>query len=657
MSRFNICRVYVSVACALLLSVTATAAHGDTSEQVRQTLQPLIDEAGKVPEQAYTPESWNTMRFALDTARQSMKSPETDSETLQQAYDDLLSNMDALVKRSEVQPDLPRVGLSASLFATNDVGPVNDVALQWAASEPCERFEVSRAENETGPYKKLYDGPGRSFNDYDLPMGEHFYRMTAYLDGGKYESNIAMVKPEPMPTGLERISNETENEKRLRKQPIKVGDVYYDYRMERDGKSLKIIQWTSADGEHWTRGSVVLDRSSHPDMADAKFEAETWFYDARHDRIVGWAHWELSGPHYGYGRAMVATAKPGEPFTIHHIYNPLGVQVRDMSIFIDEDGQGYLVAASNVPGQGANATLTLFKLNDDYIDVTGIVTKVMEGGYREAPHIIKHDGFYYLFFSQAAGWYPSRAAYVSSRLLAGPWSEPRPIANNSTFSSQAGPVIAFGEQEPHQYVMASNRWLRGAGTSSQVIMPVRFAQGFAFMDYAPHLLYNMPRNKIVPIELGELLSQDHPADTTIPASAGHGIGMAFDGDYETFFQSEQKDWPFSIGVDLGEPCMVNNVQVSWYIHKGSEAYYTYTIDGSLDAKTWTTLVDRTNTDDTVVNKTYGFTSDVLTTPARARYIRLTVQNAHLHNNPNNWYSPTIYEMKVYGEKVRQGQTR
>ena len=47
----------------------------------------------------------------------------------------------------------------------------------------------------------------------------------------------------------------------------------------------------------------------------------------------------------------------------------------------DDDGQGYLVAASNVPGQGANATLTLFKLNADYTDVTGIVQANGTGDY------------------------------------------------------------------------------------------------------------------------------------------------------------------------------------------------------------------------------------------------------------------------------------
>jgi hypothetical protein len=65
------------------------------------------------------------------------------------------------------------------------------------------------------------------------------------------------------------------------------------------------------------------------------------------------------------------------------------------------------------------------------------------------------------------------------------------------------------------------------------------------------------------------------------------------------------------------------------------------------------LLDRTNEKDTVVSKTYGFSSDLLPASPPARYIRVNVQRAVLHNNPNNWYPPTLYEVKVYGEKAEQ----
>ena len=97
-------------------------------------------------------------------------------------------------------------------------------------------------------------------------------------------------------------------------------------------------------------------------------------------------------------------------------------------------------------------------------------------------------------------------------------------------------------------------------------------------------------------------------------------------------------------------CELANIQTSWYICKGSEGYYTYTVEGSLDGQNWTKLLDHTNKNSEEVTKTYGFNSDMLS--GKARYVRLNVQNATLQNNPtNNWYTPTVYEVRVFGTPV------
>ena len=63
-----------------------------------------------------------------------------------------------------------------------------------------------------------------------------------------------------------------------------------------------------------------------------------------------------------------------------------------------------------------------------------------------------------------------------------------------------------------------------------------------------------------------------------------------------------------------------------------------------------TPLDRTDTSQEIVSKTYGFNSDMLS--GEARYVRLNVKSATLQNNPtNNWYTPTIYECKIYGERT------
>ncbi|MES2462399.1 MAG: discoidin domain-containing protein [Armatimonadota bacterium] len=544
--------------------------------------------------------------------------------------------------------DGPRIALSASLFATAPGGAVNSVALLWSSADPADVFEVHRAAGKNTTFTKIYSGLGVSFNDYGLKNGTYSYKLVARRGAETLTSSIARVTTMPMPAGVSEYSNQTGTGAALG-EPLKVGGTHYRFDGKRDGKTVSYSVKTSTDGKTWKDGPVVLDQKSHPDLADFKLEAENRFYDKAHNKIVWWAHWERAAG-YASGRAMVATATPGEPFTVHHIYNPLGLEVRDMSVFRDDDGQGYLIAAANRPGQGANATLHLLKLNADYTDVTGITNKVMENGYREAPHIVKSGGFYYLFFSQAAGWYPSRAGYVSGRSLDGKWSEVRYVGNTSTFSAQSGGILDYGNGAPLVPVLMANRWIRGEGTSRNAVVPLHLVDGFALGDYAPTLLLDPEKDRVIPLHRGRLLSQGQPATASIPGTSGHEASQAFDGDYATSFQSDEKQWPFTVTTDLGTACTVRNVQISWHLHKGSEAYYKYTIEGSLDGKEWRVLRDRTDDKDTTVSKTYGFSSDLLPDAPVARWVRINVNQAVLHNNPNNWYPPTLYEVKVYGEK-------
>jgi hypothetical protein len=643
----------LALALPVLCLALITAAQGNSdagaADASKKRLSDLIAKAREIKEADFTIESWNAMRFALNDADSAAKSPDAGAEATS-AYAKLDKAVGSLQPRKRAVNKNPRLGLSASLLAIHPDGPINNAALMWAAADPVEQFELQRATQQSGQFKTIYSGTGTSFNDYGLADGTYFYRVVASRGGTKATSNVQSVTPRKMPAGLATFSNQRPNEESLY-EPLKVGNTYYDFKTERDGTALKhVLMRTSSDGKRWSEGTVVMDRNSHPDLGDFKFEAVNIFYDKVNDQFVWWCHWELAKG-YGNGKAFVATAKPGQPFKVHHVYNPLGVQVRDMTVFVDDDNTGYLVAASNLPAQGANATMYIFRLNKTYDDVVEVVAKVLEGGYREAPCVVKDNGFYYLTFSQAAGWYPSRGGYMSAHAMAGPWSEPRPLGNPSTFSSQSGGVIEVGTGEHSPRVMMGNRWIRGDGSSHHSALPIYFAEGFAFDDFAPELRYDAGQSFVVPLQMGTLLSQGKPAEATVPPSPGHDVASAFDGNYETFFQSDKKQWPFALTSDLGQPSQIRNVQISWFMAKGSEAFYTYLIEGSVDGKEWSTLVDRSNPADTMVSKTYGFTSDVLEKAPVARYVRVKVLGARLHNTPNNWYPPTIYEMKVFGDTV------
>ncbi|KJD47417.1 hypothetical protein QD47_00195 [Paenibacillus terrae] len=84
---------------------------------------------------------------------------------------------------------------------------------------------------------------------------------------------------------------------------------------------------------------------------------------------------------------------------------------------------------------------------------------------------------------------------------------------------------------------------------------------------------------------------------------------------------------------------ISEVDTSWFMYKGSEAYYKYKIEYSTDGTNYSTI-DRTS------NTTYGFTSDKVN--FQARYVRINLVNAVLFNNPNNWYTPTVHEVRLLG---------
>ncbi len=641
----------VPIACvrAAENAVAAPNLTNTDAEAMRALLRAKIKQSEGFAESEYSVESWNALRIASSAARPIADNAGATPDELRATLADVQQKIDGLQAR-KAGPDLgASAGLAAWLFATERGGALNNVALHWATPDMGDAVELYRATDASGNFSKIYSGQNASFEDYGLANGAYAYKLMTVRDGKTLSSNVAPITTIALPASVSDYSNET-GEGGALGEPLKVGATYYRFPEKRDGKTVNYSVQTSSDGINWTDGPVVLDKSSHADLDDFKLEANNIFYDKNSDRIVWWGHWEKSGGNYGAGRALVATAKPGERFTVHHIYNPLGIQVRDMSVFRDDDGQGYLVAASNIAGQGANATLYLFKMNADYTDVTEITNKAMEGGYREAPHIVKTGGFYYLFFSQAAGWFPSRAGYVSARSLDGQWSEARDLGNSSTFSAQSGGIMEYGATEPHVSVMQANRWIRGEGTSGNVMLPIHFANGFAFTDYSPDLLVNPAKNLIFPLHAGKLLSQNQPATASIAGSESHAVDKAFDGDYSTSFEGAQKTWPFSVTSDLGAPSKVRNVQISWSLHKGSEAYYKYTVEGSLDGKEWHVLLDRSDDKDTLVNKTYGFSSELLPDAPSVRYVRLNVLGAVLHNNPNNWYTPTLYEVKVYGQQ-------
>jgi hypothetical protein len=419
---------------------------------------------------------------------------------------------------------------------------------------------------------------------------------------------------------------------------LQVGSTYYWYGEDKIHNSANfkaVCVYSSTDLKNWTWRSYVLKTTSDPELEYAKIERPKVIYNEATGQYVMWAHYE-DGAGYTLARVAVATSTtPVGPFTYRGSFQPNGNASRDMTIFKDTDGKAYLFSSSD-----NNYNLRLYRLTPDYLGIDSELNMIYEGDHREAPAVVKKGSTYYLITSGATGWYPNQAMYSTAASINGPWSELKPIGNSSAFYSQPAFIFTVQGTSTTSYLYAGDRWKSGAlGDSRYVWLPLTLNGTTASMDYYDTVSLDAATGAVTGVPNGTLLSQGKTA-TAQSAAANNPAGYANDGNYQTEWTGTGATWPHWWKVDLGAAKTVKNVQISWWMMKGSEGYYQYKIETSTDNVNWTVALDRTT------NTTYGFTSDALS--VSARYVRINMVKAVLHNNPNNWYTPRLWEVKIYG---------
>ncbi|MDR6906268.1 hypothetical protein J2X63_001954 [Agromyces sp. 3263] len=222
-------------------------------------------------------------------------------------------------------------------------------------------------------------------------------------------------------------------------------------------------------------------------------------YNERTGKWVMWAHMdgpsETSSAQYAKAKAGVAIAdSPFGPFRyIDSFYlnsSPDGWDTpgmaRDMNLFVDDDGTGYIIYSSE-----GNGTMFISKLNDEYTDLATPADEAVEGvdfnrifvGWsREAPALFKHDERYFLLTSGTSGWAPNPTRYASATDLMGDWTEigdPFPWwAQADSWNSQPSSVIPV-DREHGKYIYMGDRWNGGTDlkNAQMVWLPLNMGEG------------------------------------------------------------------------------------------------------------------------------------------------------------------------------------
>ncbi|MEU0409353.1 RICIN domain-containing protein [Streptomyces griseorubiginosus] len=258
---------------------------------------------------------------------------------------------------------------------------------------------------------------------------------------------------------------------------IKVGSTWYGFGEDKTGETSAdtsfqdIPCYTSTDLANWTYQGQALSRQSSGDLGPSRVvERPKVIYNASTSTYVMYMH--IDSTNYSEAKVGVATSStPCGPYTYRGSFRPMNNLSRDLGLFQDTDGTGYLLS------EDRNNGLRIYKLSSDYLSVDSSVAVLGSSGSNsvEAPAMIKKDGLYYVFGSHLTGWSLNDNIYATATSLSGPWSAFRDFAapGTHTYGSQTANVITVQGTAGTTYVYAGDRWdTSDLGSSKLIWLPL-----------------------------------------------------------------------------------------------------------------------------------------------------------------------------------------
>lgn len=583
------------------------------------------------------------------------------------------------------------------------------IDLSWTDVPGADSVNLYRSSSVHGRYTKVAGGlTDGSYNNTGLTEGTAYYYEVTSVNGAGEGKASAPFKASTDAGTSTVVTNEAGAWYDVDGQKIDAGSgdivyyqgTYYLYGSASTGP-FDVNVYSSTDLVHWTfRNQIITtdktlgtDGEVASDLQSASgnhFERIKVQYDAATKQFVFLAHYENAG----YTLAEVGTAFSDTPtgdFTWDHAVHPAGLDCRDETTFVDNDGTGYLICASGgFDGQGTdvNSHVTLFQLTPDYLSVAKQMYNIYGGADnsgiysgREAPAMVYSDGYYYFITSEASGWYPSPAMYSVAKAdsladtTAASWTGDTNVdasggwdgggmayylGDRSDFGGQSVYILPVTGTEGTSFLYMNDTLdPQNNGTSGPMWLPLQLNDGVATVNYSQQVNIDAKTGEISDIHPGSLISQGKPASASLaPATTdsdgkvnanGWNAGYANDGDYNTEYIASSVAYPWSWQVDLGQEYVINEAQLNWWMIGGSEAAAEFTIDVSDDGSTWTTAYSDMN------DAQYGF-NDAQIGGVEGRYVKVTVYSDPTHNGGNTWYTPQLYEAQVYGTPAPDSAT-
>lgn len=235
---------------------------------------------------------------------------------------------------------------------------------------------------------------------------------------------------------------------------MQVGKTYYWIGENKSQNSAAFYAnscYSSNDLEHWKFVGNPLSVQAGGDLGPNRIvERPKILFNKLTGLYVMYMHVDSSD--YKEAKVGVAVSKTvcGQ-YEYRGSFQPLGFQSRDLGLYQDADGTGYLLSEDRVNG------LRIDRLTKDYLGVESSVAVLPD---MEAPAVIKAGPVYYMFSSYLSGWKANDNQYMTATSLAGPWSPRKPFApvGTLTYSSQTAYVLPVQGSAATTYIYMGDIW-------------------------------------------------------------------------------------------------------------------------------------------------------------------------------------------------------
>lgn len=158
---------------------------------------------------------------------------------------------------------------------------------------------------------------------------------------------------------------------------------------------------------------------------------------------------------------------------------------RDMTLFEDDDGTAYLIAASQ-----ENRVTQISQLTDDYLGTSGQYIQAFDWT-SEAPAVFKTQGKYYYIGSGCSGWAPNAAMSAVADSMLGKWTglgnpcRGTPEEKAKTFESQSTYVLPVAGK-PNAFIFMADRWRPANAIDGRYVwLPILFEGGKPVIKWMP----------------------------------------------------------------------------------------------------------------------------------------------------------------------------